>query len=71
MRYYEIDFDDGYGICIKSEIEDPTEKQVGDFLVACGDKYNEDNIVMILETTLEEASRFYDMENEANFPILK
>lgn len=73
MHYYEVLFrKSGNDICIKSEIEDPSEKIVAEFL----QRDMEDagltvkDIEMIREISLEEAEKYYDMENEANFPVL-
>lgn len=72
MKYYEVLFNDEYGICIKSEVENPTKEQVADFLKADMTKYNYtiNDIEDIAEINLEEAKLFYDMEKEIDFPIL-
>lgn len=73
INYYEVLFKDSYGICIKSEIENPTREQVSEFLKEDMKNYNYkmDDIESIDPISLEEAKNFYDMENEANFPVLK
>lgn len=73
MLYYEVLFDDEYGICIKSEVENPSKEMVADFLSEDMKKFNYtiDNISSIDPISKEEAHSFYDMENEANFPVLK
>ncbi len=72
MYYYEVLFNDSYGICIKSIIENPTKEQVAEFLKEDMDNfdYTIDDIESIDTISLEEATHFYDMENEANFPVL-
>lgn len=73
MKYYEVLFTDSYGICIKSEVENPTREQVADFLREDMEKYKYklQDIESIDEISLEEAKNFYDMENEKSFPVLK
>lgn len=72
MRYYEILFADNYGICIKSEIENPTQEQVANFMKKDMGyyRYKMEDIESIDEIALEDAVWFYDMENEKNFPVL-
>lgn len=73
MKYHEVLFTDSYGICIKSEIENPTKEQVSNFLKEDMEKfhYKTDDIDSINEIPLEEARSFYDMENEEDFPVLR
>lgn len=73
MRYYEILFTDSYGICIKSEVENPTKEQVGKFLEKDMEKlnYKSEDIESISEISIDEAWNFYDMEDEKNFLALK
>lgn len=73
MLYYEVLFSDSYGICIKSEIENPSVEQVADFLEEDMKmfEYTIQDIESIDPISLEEAQSFYDMENEADFPVLR
>jgi hypothetical protein len=73
MKYYEILFADSYGICIKSEVENPSREQVWEFLKEDMVKYHYkiQDIESIDEISLEDAKSFYDMENEVTFPILR
>lgn len=73
MKYYEVLFKDSYGICIKSEVENPTKEQVAEFLKVDMEKFNYKlkDIESIDEITLDEANNFYDMDNEKDFPVLK
>lgn len=73
MLYYEVSFNDEYAICIKSEVENPSKEMVADFLSEDMKKFNYtiDDIFSIDPISKEEAHSFYDMENEANFPVLK
>lgn len=73
MKYYEVLFADSYGICIKSEIENPTRERVAKFLKSDMEKFHYKllDIVSIDEISLEESKNFYDMENEKNFPVLR
>jgi hypothetical protein len=72
-KYYEILFTDSYGICIKSDVEQPSREQVWNFLKTDMMKYHykTHDIESIDEISLEEASLFYDMENEKGFSVLK
>jgi hypothetical protein len=72
MKYYEVLFNDEYGICIKSMVENPTKEQVTEFLKVDmkNNNYTINDIEDIAEISLEEAKAFYDMEKEKVFPIL-
>lgn len=72
MKYYEVLFTDSYGICIKSEVENPSREQVWIFMKEDMVKYHykEQDIESIDEISLEEAKSFYDMEGEESFPVL-
>lgn len=71
-KYYEILMTDSYGICIKSQVINPTRDQVWKFLEADMKMYHykEADIDSIDEILLSEAKQFYDMENESEWPIL-
>lgn len=73
MKYYEVLFKDSCGICIRSEVENPTRECVGYFLKDDMRRfhYTLGDIESIEEISLEEARCFYDMENENEFPVLK
>lgn len=68
MNYYEIDFDNEYGICIKG-VRQPTIEEAEQFCKSDLKESNAKHVVFIRETTLEDARYFYDMENEANYPV--
>lgn len=69
VKYYEVDFNNGYGMVIKSKIE-PTREQIEEFVKVDADK--NDGVAEIYgPSTREEVSPFYDMENESNWPILE
>lgn len=75
MRYFEIDMSNKnesgcYSMCIKATHE-PTKEEVKEFLKEDMESLGYTEIDCIIETTLEEAKNFYDMENEENFPILE
>jgi nucleoside diphosphate kinase len=72
MKYYEVLFFDQTGICIKSNVENPSKEQVTEFLKVDFENhgYNINDIEDIAEISLEEAKLFYDMENEKVFPVL-
>lgn len=73
MRYFEIDMsneNDNYSMCIKATHE-PTKEEAKEFLKADMEEMGYTTIDCIVETTLEEARNFYDMENEEKFPVLQ
>ena len=75
VRYFEIDMrneegNDCYSMCIKATHE-PTKREVKKFLADDMKNLGYAKIDTIIETTLEEAMNFYDMENEENFPVLQ
>lgn len=73
MRYFEIDMsneNDSYSMCIKATHK-PTKEEVKAFLKEDMESLGYTKIDTVIETTLEEAKNFYDMENEANFPVLE
>lgn len=72
MLYYEVLFRDEYAICIKSVIENPSKEMVAEFLKTDMDNFNYtiEDIDSIDPISKDEATIFYDMEKEANFPIL-
>ena len=65
MRYFEIDMSnsegDTYSMCIKAT-HTPTKDM---------ENFGYTKIDTIVETSLEEARNFYDMENEKEFPVLE
>lgn len=69
-KFYEITFDDEWGICIKATAE-PTAKQVLNHLTEeeCGD-YTVDNINSIDEIPENLVSAFYDVSNIDNWKVL-
>ena len=75
MRYFEVDMSNGnnedcYSMCIKAT-HHPTKSEVALFLSDDMKNMGYTKIDTIIETTLEDAKQFYDMENEANFPVLQ
>lgn len=75
VRYFEVDMrnkegKDCYSMCIKATHE-PTKEEVKEFLKSDMEEMGYTNIDCIIETTLEEARNFYDMENEENFSVLQ
>ena len=57
-------------MCIKATHK-PTKREAKKFLAGDMKKMGYTRIDAIIETTLEEARDCYDMENEANFPVLQ
>ena len=73
MRYFEVDMSnesDSYSMCIKATYE-PTKEEVKAFLKEDMKSLGYTQIDTIIETTLEEAKKYYDMGNEQNFPVLQ
>ena len=74
MRYFEIDMSnsegDTYSMCIKAT-HTPTKEEVKIFLRKDMENFGYTKIDTIVETYLEEARNFYDMENEKEFPVLE
>ena len=73
IRYFEIDMsneNDSYSMCIKATHK-PTKEEIKDFLKKDMEDMGYTEIDIIVETTLEEAKNFYDMENEVSFPVLQ
>lgn len=74
MRYFEIDMSnsegDTYSMCIKAT-HTPTKEETKSFLKKDMENFGYTDIDCIVETTLEEARIFYDMENEKDFPVLE
>lgn len=75
IQYYEIDLastkrpNDSYSICIKTTHR-PTSEEVAKFLAKDMEELDYDQVVGVFRIKLEAAKEFYDMSNEANFPIL-
>ena len=75
LLYFEIelrntkDLADEYSMCIKT-IKRPTFDETKEFLKEDMEKFGYDNVSSIIKIDKEEAFKFFDMENESNFPIL-
>ena len=66
MQYYEIGFADGYSICIRAA-KKPSRIQANKF---CASEVKECGRVIKVTPIIEaEARKFYDFENEANWPV--
>ena len=57
-----------YSICIIG-VKQPTRKEAEDFCKKDMIEFGYDNVSSVLEISKEEASNFFDMENEQNFPV--
>lgn len=68
MCYYEIEFEDGYAICIKA-IRKPSKREAKDFLESDMKRINLKFVVAVDPISHLEACAFYDMSKEASFPI--
>ncbi len=70
MKYYEICFDDGWGICIKAN-KKPTIEQVLNHLTERErGNYTIDCVSYLDEISLKEALLFYDLSNVDNWKEL-
>jgi hypothetical protein len=69
-KFYEVSFDDGWGMCIKAT-EEPTGEQFLNFISEKerGD-YTVDNIVAINEIPENLVPCFYDVSNIDNWKVL-
>lgn len=69
MEYYEVDFADGYGMCIKAKRQ-PTIEEANEFYKEDTEKYG--GIINVLGPyTREEVAPFYDMEYEDNWLVFR
>ena len=62
VNYYEVDFADGYGIVIKGTVQ-PTVEEAKEFCK------KEGVAVAVTPITREEATNFYDMSREDEWPV--
>ena len=80
-RYFEIEFAhelfdtskddaDTYSICIIAE-HHPSIEEAKEFCKEDMKRLGYDCVISVTEISHDEAHQFFDMENEANFPILK
>lgn len=69
LNYYEAEFSDGYSICIKG-LRKPTIEEANDFLKEDCKNMNV-SVIDVLDLDEDEAYTFFDMSNEANFPIFE
>lgn len=76
IKYYEVEMSSKtqpeemgtYSICIKG-LRKPTKKEAEEFIKKDLNSSGYDYVSFVNEIDLEEAKCFYDMENEANFPV--
>jgi len=68
MKYFEVEFDNGYSICCRGE-RVPNIEEAAVFCAA--DSKENGMIVSVAEIDLDEAKRFFDTENMDNWPIFK
>ena len=70
MKYYEIAFDDEWGMCIKATAE-PTAEQFLNFITEKErGSYTVNNIVSINEVQEDLVPMFYDVSNIDNWKVL-
>ena len=69
INYYEVEFNDGYSICILGERK-PTIEEASVFLKEDCEKIKT-IVANVQEIDSDEAHTFFYMVNEANFPIFK
>lgn len=69
MEYYEVDFVNGYGMCIKAKKE-PTITEANEFYKE--DSFKNGGILSIFGPyTRDEVSPFYDMSNEDQWLVFE
>jgi hypothetical protein len=68
MNYYEIEFDLGYGICIKG-LREPSIDEVKEFCKQDMLEFMVDEVISITPISYDDACKFYDMNNEPNWPV--
>jgi hypothetical protein len=68
VKYYEVDFDNEYGMCILG-LRQPTIEEAKEFCKKDMELWGAKEVVFISETDYETAISCYSMENEASFPI--
>lgn len=68
-NYYEVVFSDGYSICILGERQ-PTVEEANIF---CKEDCENMKVTVtnVIEIDSYEAHTFFDMDDEANFPIFQ
>lgn len=84
IKYYEVEFGksvelnddsfcdtpDRYSMCILGK-RMPSLEEAKVFLKADMENFGYDEITEIREIDFEEACEFFDMENEANYPVFE
>lgn len=68
INFYELLFDNGYGICIKG-IRQPSISEANKFCEQDIKKSDAKEVVSVDPISHTEAYAFYDMSNEKNFPV--
>jgi hypothetical protein len=68
-NYYEVEFNDGYSICIKGKRQ-PSIEEANEFL-----KEDCKNLKVFVTNVIEidnyEAHEFFDMEHEEKYPVFQ
>ena len=81
LNYYEIEFSheefddtkniaDSYSICIIAN-HHPSLEEAKEFCKSDMEKFGYEHVISVTTLNYEEAHKFFDMENENEFPILK
>lgn len=65
IKYYELDFDNNYGMLIKG-VRKPSIKEANDFVKH---DLHGSNVVGVFSIEETEARAFYDFTNENRWPI--
>jgi hypothetical protein len=68
MNYYEILFDNEYGVCIKG-VRQPSTEEAQAFCQSDITKSGATAVISVDPIGIEDARAFYDMSNEEHFPI--
>lgn len=66
MKYFEVEFTNGYSICCKG-VRVPSIEEADVFFAA--DAKENGMVVLVLETDLDDAIKFFDTENIDSWPV--
>lgn len=76
VKYYEVEFgksekpDDNFSMCILGR-RMPSVDEAKEYLAETMELLGYNEVTKVLEITSEEAYNFFDMDNEANFPVFE
>jgi len=68
MYYYEVLFNNGYGICIRG-LKKPSIKEAEEFCKDDMELFESDSVEWVEELSYSEACKYYDMETDDDYPV--